>query len=202
LAPHADDETIGCGGILALHRKQGDPVQTIIVTDGMMGDPAGYYPEEQYGEIRRGEARKAARALGIADPLFWNYSDGSLLQARNLTERIAGLIQRERPELLYAPALSDTHPDHWALGRACLEAVRQETPTLRLFGYEIWGPLQATHLVNIGRAWRHKTKAIRCYRSQLRYIDYLRIVEGLNAARTLHYPSARYAEALQEIHPT
>ena len=67
LASHQDIETRGCGGLLALHRDQRDPVKVVFVTDGADGDPDGHYLREDYVRIRQSEARRATRAPGVAD---------------------------------------------------------------------------------------------------------------------------------------
>src|SRR6185295_3505842 len=79
LAPHADDETIGCGGAIALHVAQGDPVAIAIATDGMRGDPDGRFAGSDYRELRRSEARAAAGALGAPPPELWDLADQGLL---------------------------------------------------------------------------------------------------------------------------
>ena len=42
LAPHADDESLGCGGAIVLHHRQGDRVKVVFATDGAAGDPLGH----------------------------------------------------------------------------------------------------------------------------------------------------------------
>jgi LmbE family N-acetylglucosaminyl deacetylase len=57
--------------------------------------------------------------------------------------------------------------------------------------------VQPTHVIDITPVWDVKRKAIEEYESQLRYNDYLHMVAGLNAYRTIHCPSARYVEAFE-----
>jgi LmbE family N-acetylglucosaminyl deacetylase len=59
LAPHPDDESLGCGGAIVLHCRQGDRVKIVFATDGGAGDPQGYFANYDYRELRRDEARKA-----------------------------------------------------------------------------------------------------------------------------------------------
>ena len=70
-APHPDDETIGCGGSLALHIKAGDPVKVVFLTNGAKGDSSGEIAKESYVELRKDEANKACAFLGVTDLEFW-----------------------------------------------------------------------------------------------------------------------------------
>lgn len=204
LAPHPDDETIGCGGAIALHAAQGDPVTIAIATDGALGDPEGRFPDVDYREMRRGEARAAAAELGVAAPEFWELPDGGLAAFRpdELVARVRDAIDRSRAGIVYAPPRLDVHPDHHALGCAVEQVVAQgAAPRSRVFAYEVWVPVHATVVLDVTAAWERKERALACYRSQLVYNDYLRVVRGLADARTIYMPSARRVEAFAEIRP-
>lgn len=195
LAPHADDESIGCAGALALHRRQGDHITVVIVTDGAAGDALGYYAGIDYRELRREEARRAGAIVGVQQLVFWDYPDGRLAEAEDLPERLASLLQVERPDILYRPSIQETHPDHWALGWAVEKARGRRAPAVLDFCYEIWATVRPTHVLDITPVWDVKRKAVEAYDSQLRYNDYLYMVTGLNAYRTIYLSSARYVEA-------
>ncbi|MEY4950071.1 MAG: hypothetical protein RL698_2282 [Pseudomonadota bacterium] len=207
LAPHPDDETIGCGGAIALHLAQGDPVSIAIATDGALGDPEGRFADVDYRELRRAEARTAAGDLGASPPIFWEFPDGDL---RGILERGGGelhaavrtAIERSRAEIVYAPPRLDVHPDHHALGRVVEEVLAAWGPGRpRGFAYDVWVPVHATHVLDVSAVWERKERAIARYASQLAYNDYLRVVRGLGAARTIYMPGARWVEAFAEIPP-
>lgn len=197
LAPHPDDESLGCGGAIALHHRQGDRVKVVFATDGAAGDPLGYYKDCDYRELRRAEARRAASILGIDELVFWDYPDGKLTEAHDLGERLRTLLTTDRPDILYRPSTLEIHPDHWALGVGVEEALRQYRPTHGDFCYEVWATIQPTHALDITAVWDLKRKAIEQHESQLRYNDLIYMGAGLNACRTLYCPSARYVEAFQ-----
>ena len=197
LAPHPDDECLGCGGALILHRRQGDRVKVLFATDGAAGDALDYYAGRDYRELRREEARRAAAVLGVDELVFWDYSDGKLAEARDLPERLVALLEADRPDIIYRPSRLEVHPDHWALGVGVEEALRRYRPAPDDFRYEIWATVQPSHVLDISPVWAQKKKAIEQYESQLRYNDYLHMVAGLNAYRTIHRPSARYVEAFE-----
>jgi LmbE family N-acetylglucosaminyl deacetylase len=197
VVPHHDDEVIGCGGAIALHHRQGDHVKVVVVTDGAAGDALGYYADQDYLELRREEARHAAAILGVDELVFWDYPDGRLVEADGLSERLLALLEADRPDIVYRPSTLEIHPDHWALGMAAEAALGRYQPRAADFCYEIWATVQPSQVIDISAVWDRKRKAIEQYQSQLRYNDYLRMMEGLNAYRTLHIPSARYVEAYQ-----
>jgi LmbE family N-acetylglucosaminyl deacetylase len=197
LAPHPDDESLGCGGAIALHHRQGDRVTVVFATDGGAGDPSGYYAGLDYRGLRREEARRAASILGVDEVVFWDYPDGRLSEAGEPAERLWALLEADRPDIVYRPSTLELHADHWALGVAIETALRRYQATVVDFCYEIWATVQPSHVLDISAVWDSKRKAIEQYRSQLRYNDYLRMVGGLNAYRTLHILSAQYVEAYQ-----
>ena len=106
VAPHADDEVLGCGGALALHAARGDSVRVLILTAGE-GDP------------RLEEARAAGAVLGVQVEGL-GLQDGAL--APRGRRRAAPPGRAPRRALLYAPAPSETHPDHRAASMACAAA--------------------------------------------------------------------------------
>ena len=197
LAPHADDESLGCGGAIVLHHRQGDRVKVVFATDGAAGDPLGHYRDCDYRELRRAEARRAASILGIDELTFWDYPDGKLAEAHDLSERVRALLTTDRPDIVYRPSTLEIHPDHRALGVGVEEALRQYRPTCGDFCYEIWATVQPTHALDITAVWELKRKAVEQYESQLRYNDLIYMGAGLNAYRTLYKPSAQYVEAFE-----
>jgi LmbE family N-acetylglucosaminyl deacetylase len=164
----------------------------------MTGDPRGYYRGLDYQELRRDEARRAARILGIEALEFWDYPDGKLSEASNLSVRLLALLKKEQPDIVYRPSLDETHPDHRALASAFVEAAQRYRWSLIDYCYEVWGTVQPTHVIDISPVWERKAKAIGQYESQLRYNDYLYVFTGLSAYRTLFLVTAKHAEAYQE----
>lgn len=194
LAAHPDDETIGCGGALLLHRRRKDPVRVVFISDGKAGDPDNFNTGQNLTILRRREARAAAKKLGVRELEFWNYPDGALSGARGLTDRLIKLFKKTKPRLLYRPAADDPHPDHGALGRAIERALRRLKPRLLDCRYEIEGSARPTAVLDISRDFPRKTKALAAYRSQQPYIDFPRGTRRLNASRGLLIKNTLYGE--------
>lgn len=194
LAAHPDDETLGCGGALILHRKRGDPVRVIIVSDGNAGDPGNLNAVPNLALLRQREARAAAKKLGVRELEFWNYPDSALSGHCGLTDRLINLFKDHKPRLLYRPAADDPHPDHRALGRAVERALRRVKPRLLDCRYEIAGSPRPTAVLDISRDFPQKIKALAAYHSQHAYLDFPRRISRLNAGRGLFLKNSLYAE--------
>ena len=91
LAPHQDDETLGCGGMIRIRRDEGAVVHVAFLTDGMTSG-AG---EELVG-VRRNEAESAMALLGVdgSQVTFLGFPDGALRpQAASATHDVLGLLR-------------------------------------------------------------------------------------------------------------
>jgi LmbE family N-acetylglucosaminyl deacetylase len=172
-------------------------VRVVFATDGTAGDPLGCYAGSDYLELRREEARRAGAILGLDELIFWDYPDGRLAEAGDLAERLGALFETYRPDIIYRPSAREIHPDHWALGVAVEEARRHYSPAVGDFCYEIWATVHPTYVIDVSAVWERKQKAIEQYQSQLRYNNYLHMIAGLNAYRTIYLSSARYMEAFE-----
>ena len=73
---------------------------------------------------------------------------------------------------------------------------------LEALAYEIWAPIQPTHILNVTPVWELKLQAMRAYQSQIRYNDYTHKIGGLNAYRSIYMPYAGYAEAFLRWQPS
>jgi N-acetylglucosamine malate deacetylase 1 len=205
LAPHMDDEVLGCGGTIAACAARGAAVGIVYLTDGSKGyanaRPAGAAPdaaERQLCEIRKDESRRAAKLLGASELRFLDLPDGALAATADAVDRVAAVLAELRPEIVYLPFLTDPHPDHWATSEIFAAAahrarLRAGTPC---WGYEIWAPVPANTLVDVSETMERKRAAMREFASQNRDVDYPRALEGLAAYRSLIAGAAQgYAEA-------
>ncbi|MCC6784718.1 MAG: PIG-L family deacetylase [Planctomycetes bacterium] len=198
-APHPDDEVIGPGGTLALHARAGDPVRVVIATDGASGDPDGRFPRAEYAARRRAESVAGLAVLGVPAPICWGYPDACVLTEADL----AGIAERAGAELaawpadvVYLPWSGEHNADHRALHDGVARALRRHAFRGVALGYEVWSPLEPELLIDIEPCVALKRRAIGCYETQLRYVDYAHVILGLNAYRSLHCGGGRgHAEA-------
>lgn len=210
LAPHADDETIGCGGVIKKYSKAGKFVEVVILTDGRLGDPeiramrAGNHRDEREAALvalRKKEAQAAADLLGVSKLTFLDAADGQL-SAFDTTflDALSQRFEDTRPDIVFVPFFLDAHPDHFA-ANVCLDAVSQKLAlhkNMLCAAYEIWSPVVAANtLINISDQATSKWQAIAVYQSQLKDVDYMNGIQGLNRYRAVTglLPNGAYAEA-------
>jgi LmbE family N-acetylglucosaminyl deacetylase len=186
-APHQDDETLGCGALIARKRNEGLPVHVIFITDGSAshtGHPL--VSRDEVSRIRRREALAALAILGVESCAihFLDESDGTLNKlsaARQaaLVTRLAGLITEIGPGEIFLPCSPDGSSEHdaafgfvgAALARAGLHPDIWQYPV-----WSWWNPrlLVERMLFNQGYCVQAaedyqliKTRALARYRSQL-----------------------------------
>jgi LmbE family N-acetylglucosaminyl deacetylase len=128
LAPHPDDETIGCGGSILLKTTAGTPVRVVVAADGG-------------NEERRAECREACRHLGVPpnDVVFLGFVDGSLApESVELCEKLGDLLHDFAPDEIYAPSAVDAHSDHQALATSVVQLQAAGLAPRAVLRYPIW----------------------------------------------------------------
>lgn len=192
LAPHPDDEVLGCGGAILKHVAAGVPVRVVVATDGGLGLTGT--ARSQYCAERFAESRAAADVLGYGAPEFWEMRDRTLSCNEELIARIVSAM--DGVDLIYAPSLRELHPDHRALGMAAVEAVRRAGHGVQLALYEVSAPLQTNLLLDISDVAARKESATALFASQLDKRNYGKHIAGLNTYRTYTLdPDVSSAEA-------
>jgi len=194
VAPHPDDESIGCGGAIGVHRAEGSAITVVWLTSGEAG--TGPMSVDEGRRLRESEALQAAEVLAVADTLFQRLSDGLLdQQVDAATAQLTRIISRLQPHTIYAPHAGEDHPDHRAAHKATAGALEASGHVADLWGYEVWTPLSSFDTVlPIDDHMDRKLRAIRCHRSQLERYRFDRAAEGLGAHRGALAGGCRYAE--------
>ena len=151
-APHPDDESLGCAGLLAKLRKLGKRIHVVVVSDGAKSHPQSVrFSEEDRIRIREQESIAAAKALGFrSDHIsFLRYPDTSVPSEADPTEvvqeavyRITNLINTFRPDQVLTCWRRDPHCDHRATNLLVHRAVAASDLTLNqevtIWEYPIW----------------------------------------------------------------
>ena len=102
---HPDDVELGCGGTLAKLVSEGNKVGIIDLTQGELGTRGT-------AETRRQEAQSAMEILGISVRENLKMKDGFLVNSEEYQMRIVEMLRKYRPEIVFANAIDDRHPDH------------------------------------------------------------------------------------------
>ena len=131
VAPHPDDEILGCGGVIAKHIAAGDEVCVCIVTCSLV---------EKAKKLNEAYARKVQEAMGIQKLVFLNMPTVELphVPTREFTGKLNQLVQDERPEVVYIPFQGDMHTDHYMVSSGMMVALRPPiAPFVKdIFAYE------------------------------------------------------------------
>lgn len=193
LAPHPDDEVIGCGGLVAQHLREGRAVRIVVVTDGAAANTGAADREE---ESRRGVARLATE-LGAASLDFLGLPDRGADDT--VAPRLREILLAFRPDLIAVPSPIEIHPDHLAVSRAFCELVQSDETLFadlavaRVAFYEVSQPIRPNTLVDISDVAALKDQAIREHYSQMAIRDYAALARGLNAYRAMTLPPTTVA---------
>jgi N-acetylglucosamine malate deacetylase 1 len=186
-APHPDDETLGCGGLIALKRSQGAQVWVVLLTNG----EASYLYDRTANpttlpHTRFQEAERAMAILGVPSShlVCLNQPDGQLntlseAQRQALVQALSELIEAHQPEELYVPHKLDVHSDHEMTYSLVKQALVRSSYVATLWQYPVWifwnrllfwdlstKDLANAYRVTIREGLEVKQKAIASYRSQ------------------------------------
>lgn len=136
LAPHPDDETLGCGGLIRQKRQAGAQVWVVFVSDGRHSH-SHLMPALELAERRHQEALAACAVLGVdQEHVIWlGVEDGQIQGAIDtLQPRIRQLLQTHQPDELFIPLPNDGPSDHEATAQLGLAVATNQT----IYGYPIW----------------------------------------------------------------
>jgi LmbE family N-acetylglucosaminyl deacetylase/protein-L-isoaspartate O-methyltransferase len=139
VAAHADDETLGAGGLLQRLAAAGRPADVVVVTDGS-GSHAGSttLPAADLAQLR---AREVASAVALLSPrstvTTLGFPDGRVREHRaEITAALRGAFGDEPLAAVVAPWRGDGHRDHRVTGEVCAELAAERGA--RLLEYPVW----------------------------------------------------------------
>jgi LmbE family N-acetylglucosaminyl deacetylase/GT2 family glycosyltransferase len=203
VAPHPDDEVIGCGGAIAMHAERGDAVTVVLVTDGA-GAARDAAERETIRETRKAESRRALEVLGVADLRGLDFPDGALRPAPAFTSALFGVLATLRPDVIYAPSPFEHHPDHRAATVLLAAALDGAPFAPRVVLYEVNQQQVASYLLDVTPLLARKERALRCFASQHGELDVTGKTLTGNRARTVNVDleSVEAAEAYCDLPAT
>ncbi len=144
LAPHPDDESLGCGGLIAEACARGVPPVVTILTDGSRSHPNSLsFPPQRLRSLRRAEVGVALSCLGAPRErlAFLDYRDGAApaegAPMAEAAERLARLITAQECQTVLVSWRHDPHCDH--LAAACIAEAACRLTGARLLAYPVWG---------------------------------------------------------------
>jgi len=191
IAPHPDDEVLGCGGTIARMVREGASVTVAIVTKG-----TPLFPAAQVRQVRA-EARKASRQLGVQQLLFLDLPVTTLhvMPEHKLNRVFSDLMDKGKPDTVFLPFPGDRHEDHRQVFDAAMVAMRPDgrrALASRICCYETvsethWSApgvepaFEPNWYVDVSRTLDDKLSAMRQYKSQLAEAIPARSIEAIEA---------------------
>jgi len=173
LAPHPDDETIGCFALITQLRRRGVSVRVIVVTNGAASHrSSNRFPKARLIKMRQRETERVMQLAGVSKShiTFLNLPDGGMgdLTRKHMQHLRRHFQKHFSVDAVFGPSAAEAHPDHCAVYRYWKRAFKARP---RYFAYMVWPqfPLAKrgrapTITVRIARL--QKRKAIEMYRSQ------------------------------------
>jgi LmbE family N-acetylglucosaminyl deacetylase len=191
VAPHPDDEILGCGGAIALHIRRGDPVHVALVTAGEVGGE---------GRERLAESRVAAGHLGSTEVVALGAPDGAVASDAGLVMRLAAVVEAVKPIVVYAPSPFEMHPDHVATLDATAAALVGRAG-IQLLLYEVNTECMASFVLDITPVAAAKSAALEAFASQIGVMDIVGKADARARARTINVdiPTVTHCEAFLEL---
>lgn len=214
IAPHPDDETLGCGGVLLRARSEGIAVHWLIVT---AIDPK-LHPEQS--AARECEIEAVAADIGFATITRLDYPTTALDQTpiRNLVEALGKIIRKTVPDTMLVPFANDSHSDHRIVHQAAMSCTKWfRYPTLRrICSYETLSETDASLsarnyfcpnlFIDISPWLDGKVRLMRHYNSEMGQFPFPRSEEAIRAQAAVRGVASGCAAAeafmiLREIVP-
>jgi len=185
-SPHPDDETLGCGGTIALLCRSRVDVRIVFVTDGSQSHPS--HPTISPGEIasiRCAEAQRATESLGVGAGAvsFLGARDGMLAlldggDSDRLAAQIKEVLEQMQPEAILLPCRLDGSSEHEAVFALVNRALAESSVKARIYEFPVWSlwspQFLLRNLFTYAKVWRSdiskvhemKLRALACYPSQ------------------------------------
>ena len=193
VAPHADDEILGCGATMAKEIAKGNDVYVLICTNAHIGAPE-LFSEDLIDQVRS-EAVMAHRFLGVKKTFFLDFPAPVLDQypRYKMTNEISSIIKDLDVDTVYIPHRGDCHKDHAIIHDCVMVATRPlaSCKVKHVYAYETlseteWGePIASDFFIPVKYntftkdEFNKKLDAMNCFKSQLYAFPASRSLEAI-----------------------
>jgi LmbE family N-acetylglucosaminyl deacetylase len=200
VAPHQDDEVIGCGGALALQALSGCSASVVVLQDGADEHSSVSMSRDEVRELRNAESRDAALKIGIDVPTFFGLTN-LRTDVDTTASALRQIIEDRGVDAVFTPFALDGHPDHRACNFILAKALEGVSRRIRTIQYEVWSNCIPNVLVIIDQVADKKESMLDCFKFANRAHDYGHATKGLNMfhSRLLPAGAARYVECFFEL---
>jgi N-acetylglucosamine malate deacetylase 1 len=201
VAPHPDDETLGCGGTILRHKQAGEDIHWLVVT---AMTPEQGFSRERIAE-REAEIASAALRYGFASVKLLGFPTTRLdtLPMGDLIAAVSAMFQTVAPEIIYLPFAGDVHSDHAIVSDAVVSCTKwfrypsikrilaYETLSETEFGISPVAPgFRPNVFVDIHPYLNEKIEILKIFSSELGEFPFPRSIEAVRALALLRGTSA------------
>jgi len=182
IAPHPDDETFGCAGLILKKVTDGTEVNMLFLTNGEISLPT--VSKKEIAKQRISDAKDVATLLGVSETYFLELADGKIPrrgsdQYENSMQKLAKLISELSPEEVYVTHPLDNWSDHIGASELVFDVLKDRQNTIALYYYWVWvwysTPFKKissiyfknTYFLSIKDVFAYKKQAIKIYLKSL-----------------------------------
>ena len=198
LAPHQDDEIIGCGGLILHSVQAGKEVLPIYLSDGRNNVPG--YDMDEVPELRRQEAVRVWDTIGGIKPVFWNIPNKQFSSSRETAKRIYDALNEYKPDCVFIPFFLEDPDSHRKTNHMLLMAREfGPLPDIEIWAYQVSTMICPNVGVEISDVVEKKHELMQMWKSQNAVFDYAHYARGLNIYNGFCYRGKGAVQAHVEL---
>jgi LmbE family N-acetylglucosaminyl deacetylase len=202
IAPHPDDEILGCGGTMIKHIEAGDEVFVCIATKGCLP----LFSPESVEKVRN-EAKRCHKLIGVKKTFFLDFPAAMMekVERYEMNGKVLDVIREVQPDIVFIPHWGDMQKDHQMVAEACMVALRPkyEPKVKAIYSYETmsetaWNAPNVQNefipnvFVDITETLEKKKDALKVFETQVSPFPDARSLESIEAL-------AKYRGALMHV---
>jgi len=212
IAPHPDDETLGCGGSIFRHKDEGDEIYWTIVTSIASDDG---WPEKKVLD-RKKEIEQISKTYNFSDTFNLNIPAAKVdtLPISTIVNKISKVFNSIKPEIIYIPNAKDVHTDHQLIALALQSTFKwfrypyikrilmYETPSETDFNFLEKNNFQPQVFLDISKYIDKKIKTMEIYKDEMGEYPFPRSERVIRALSVIRGSQSGYdaAEAFQLVY--
>jgi len=195
IAPHPDDETLGCGGTLLRHKNEGDEIYWNIVTG--ISEENGW--SNKAVKERESEIESVASKYGFSEVINFGLPTATidLIPISELVEKIANIYKKLSPEVIYVPYINDIHTDHQLISKVVQSTIKwfryphikkvlmYETLSETDFNFSEHKTFSPNVYIDISNFLETKINIMKYYKTEMGEFPFPRSVKNIKALATL-----------------
>jgi len=194
---HSDDELIGVGGTILKYSEKYNIIK-IIFSSGELSSP--HLHERHIIGDRIKETEKISKKAGIKENIYFHLMDQKLNKFSNdegIINKTKEVIKKYKPVKIFTLTSVDLHPDHRAVNKMTMNALKELNYKGEVYGYEVWNIIKLNEPIiyeDITHFIKKKMQLIKEFKSQWLYIYILFIPTYFGAFMNGRKIKVKYAE--------